>query len=160
MSTLTSPSQQETMVNMLYKNLLQAWNNMDATKFASLFTKDGSMVGFDGTQKNRRDEIEKHLSEVFANHKVASFIGLIREVRFLTDDVALLRAEAGMVPPGKKEINPATNAVQSMLVQKYEDKYRIVHFHNTPAAFHERPQDAEKLTNELQRELELARDAG
>lgn len=161
MPTLTAQSQQETMVTLIYKNLLQAWNNMDAKAFASLFAHDGSMVGFDGTQKNRKEEIEKHLSGIFANHKVASFIGIVREIRFLTDnDVALLRAEAGMVPPGKKEINPATNAIQSMVVKRYEDTYRIALFQNTPAAFHGRPEDAEKLTRELQKELELAKDPG
>lgn len=158
MPTLTEHSQQETMVTMIYKNLLQAWNNMDAKAFANLFAHDGSMVGFDGTQKNRKEEIEKHLADVFANHKVASFIGLIREVRFLNEDVALLRAEAGMVPPGKKEINPATNAIQSMVVKRYEDTYRIALFQNTPAAFHGREDDAEKLTKELQKEVELAKD--
>lgn len=157
---MTTRSKEEALVSIVYQNLLQAWNNMDSKAFAGLFAKDGSLVGFDGSQANGREEIEKHLSDVFSNHKVATFIGIVREIRVLGDDTALLRAVAGMVPPGKTAINPATNAVQSMLVQKFEEKYRIAMFQNTPAAFHESPEEAEKLTRELEQQLELTRDPG
>ncbi len=43
------------------------------------------------------------------DHQTAAYVSIIREVRFLSPEVALLRAVAGMTSPGKREINPAVN---------------------------------------------------
>jgi hypothetical protein len=58
-----------------------------------------------------------------------------------------------MVPPGASDINPATNAVQSLVAVRREGVWRIALFHNTPAAFHGRPEESEKLTDELRAAL-------
>jgi uncharacterized protein (TIGR02246 family) len=159
MSNVTKPvSSEETAVRLIYHNLLQAWNNADAKAYAGLFAKEGNIIGFDGSQANTRDEIEAHLSAVFTNHKTGKYVSIVREVRFLTSRVAILRAVAGLVPPGQTDINPATNAVQTAVIQKDGDKYRISVFQNTPAAYHGRPEDAEKLTQELRNALELTKD--
>ena len=43
-----------------------------------------------------------------------AYVGKVREVRVLTPDAVLLRAVAGMVPPGKSEINPAALKISSI----------------------------------------------
>ena len=91
------------LIESLYFTLLDSWNKMDAGKFAGLFSEDGNVVGFDGSAANGKDEIEQHLSAIFSNHKVATYVGIVREVRFLTPEVVVLRAVAGMVPPGAKQ---------------------------------------------------------
>ena len=48
----------------------------------------------------------------------ATYVGKVREVRFLTADVAILRGVVGMVPQGKTDINPVTNAIQSLVAEK------------------------------------------
>ena len=73
----------------------------------------------------------------------------VEEVRFLNDQVALLRAIAGMVPPGKKEINPATNAIQSLTAVLENEEWKIALFQNTPAQFHGRPQLVQGMTKKL-----------
>jgi len=45
----------------LYTRLLEAWNQRDADAFASLFTTDGSVVGFDGSRMNGGSEIGAEL---------------------------------------------------------------------------------------------------
>jgi uncharacterized protein (TIGR02246 family) len=150
---------EEKAVRLVYQHLLQAWNNMNAKEYAGLFDKEANLVGFDGSQANGREEILDHLSGVFANHKTGKYVGLVREVRFLDSVTVILRAVAGLVPDGQKDINPATNAIQTAVLHKLGNKYRIVLFQNTPAAFHGRPEEAEKLTAELRKELELAVDA-
>jgi len=77
----------------------------------------------------------------------------VREVRFLSTDIALLRAVVGMVPPGQNDINPAVNAIQSLVAVKDKDIWRITLFQNTPAQFHGRPELAEELTKELRQLL-------
>jgi len=41
-----------TQIEKLYKELLDFWNRQDAEGMASLFTEDGNIVGFDGSQMN------------------------------------------------------------------------------------------------------------
>jgi uncharacterized protein (TIGR02246 family) len=138
----------------LYRQLINSWNEMNSKTYANLFTADGSIVGFDGSQANGRKEIHDHLSAIFADHAPARFVTIVREVRILSSTVCLLRADAGMVPRDGKDINPRANSIQSLVAVKQEDHFRVAIFQNTPAAFHGRPEDSEKLTKELQKQFE------
>ena len=143
----------ESAIESLYRQLINSWNKYNSDAYAALFTEDGGIVGFDGSQANSRKEIHDHLSAIFADHQPAKFVTIIREIRLLSSTAGLLRAVAGMVPPGQKEINPKTNAIQSLVAVKENDHFRIALFQNTPAAFHGRPQLGEQLTKELQQQV-------
>jgi uncharacterized protein (TIGR02246 family) len=143
----------EIEVRALYSHLLDAWYKRNAAEFAALFDEDGNQVGFDGSQVNGRTEIQSHLSGIFADHMTAAYVGKVREVRFLSVEVAILHAVVGMIPHGKTDINPATNAIQSLVAVKREGQWRIALFQNTPAQFHRRPELAEQLTEELRKLL-------
>lgn len=148
--TSSSPvSDPETATRDLYRRLIEAWNKRNARDYALLFASNGSLVGFDGSQVNGQMEIGAHVSEVFSHHQTAAYVTIVRDVRAVATDVALLRANAGMVPPSKDEINPELNAVQSMVAARKGGKWEIALFQNTPAAFHGRPELAKKLTQEL-----------
>lgn len=133
----------------LYERLITAWNKRNARDYALLFASNGSIVGFDGSQVNGQMEIGAHISEIFSHHQTASYVTIVREVRSLGSEITLLRANAGMVPPGKDDLNPELNAVQSMVAARKGDKWEIAIIQNTPAAFHGRPDDSKKLTEEL-----------
>jgi uncharacterized protein (TIGR02246 family) len=77
----------------------------------------------------------------------------VRDVRLLANDVTLLRANTGLVPAGKDDIDPALNAVQSMIAVKNAGSWKVALFQNTPAAFHQRPELVKQLTEELQAKL-------
>jgi uncharacterized protein (TIGR02246 family) len=156
MSTRVIPEPSE-IARTLYRQLLAAWNAHDARAMAALFASNGNLVGFDGSSVNGRTEIEAHLAGIFAHHVTAAYVGIVREVRPLGDDVLLLRAVAGMIPPGKSEIYPAVNAVQTLVVFRSADRWSIALFQNTPAAFHGRPELVEQLTAELQAAAAAAR---
>lgn len=143
----------EIQVRSIYQQLLQAWNDKSARKMAELITENGNLVGFDGSQIDGRQQVESVLGQIFADHPTAEYVALVREVRLLSPSVALLRAVAGMVPRGQSDINPAVNAVQSLIATKERDQWRIALFQNTPAAFHGRPELSEQLTEELRRAL-------
>lgn len=140
-------------IKNLYKNLLDSWNEKDAEKYASSFAETGSVIGFDGSQMNSRNEIETEIGSIFTDHETADYVSKIQEVKFLSHDVALLRGIAGMIPPGATDINPEANAIQTLVASKNSDagQWRIALFHNTPAQFHGRPELAEALTRELQK---------
>jgi uncharacterized protein (TIGR02246 family) len=141
------------IIENLYLRLLDSWNKMDARQFAGLFIDNGQVIGFDGSQMDGRTDIENQLGAIFSDHTVASYIGIVKQIRFLSSDIALLRAVAGMVPPGKNDINPRTNAIQTMIAQKQGDEFLVVLYQNTPAVFHGRPEASEDLTSELRSEL-------
>ena len=137
------------IIKELHKTLLSFWNKQDAKGMASLFTEDGNTIGFDGSQIDGKNEIEIQMQKIFSNHKTASYVWKVREVRFLNADVALLRAAVGMVPPGKNEILPGRNAMQSLVAVKENNDWKVALFQNTPAQFHGRPELSEALTKEL-----------
>jgi uncharacterized protein (TIGR02246 family) len=134
----------------LYERMIAGWNAGDAAAMTRDFADDGEIVGFDGSEVSGRERIASYLAAIFAGHKVASFVTLVREVREIAPGVMLLRAHAGMVPPGKSEINRATNAVQTLIAVRDDDRWQIALFQNTPAAWHGREDDADALTAELQ----------
>ena len=136
---------------------LEHWNAGAADAIAGLFTTDGSIVGFDGSTINGRDEIEAHLKQIFVDHQPASYLGKTREIRFLSDDVALLRAVVGMVPPGQNDLRPELNAVQTLVGVRSGDEWRIAMLQTTPARFDGRPEEAERLTAELREVLRRQR---
>jgi uncharacterized protein (TIGR02246 family) len=147
------PSDNETEVRALYRRLLAGWNNRDAQEYAALFAEDGHVIGFDGSQYNGRAEIEAEIGHIFADHPTAAYVGKIRGVRFLSPEVAVLRAVAGMAPPGQSDLNPAVNTIQTLVAARHEGRWRIALFQNTPAQFHGRPELAQQLTEELRQLL-------
>ena len=137
----------------VYTELLDAWNRRDADAFAALFAPEAQVTGFDGSQMTGPAGIASELGAIFAQHRTAAYVAKVREVRSLDATVTLLRAVAGMIPPGASALNPAVNAIQTLVLTTGQSSSRpqIVHFQNTPAAFHGRPQLVEAMTAELTR---------
>lgn len=136
-------------IRILYHQLLENWNQRDAEGMANLMTEDANVVGFDGSQINGRPEIARILRQIFIQHKTATYVSIVREIRALSDSVVLLRAIAGMIPRGRSDINPESNGIQTLVAQKVAGEWKIAHFQNTPAAFHGRPELVDEMCDEL-----------
>lgn len=137
-------------VEILYHKLLEAWNARDASAMARLYAPHGGQVGFDGSVANGPAEIEALMAPIFRDHPTARFVAKIREVRSLGANAAILRAVAGMITPGKHDIMPERNAIQTLVASLALDgQWRVAMFHNTPARFDGRPQASIDLTEEL-----------
>ena len=143
--------EQATAVQDLYHQLLDAWNQRDASAFAGLFDADGHVIGFDGSPMHGPAEIGTTLAQIFADHQTGVYVGKPRQVRFLSPDVAIVEAVAGMIPPGQADLNPAVNTIQSLVAVRRDGQWRITLYQNTPAQFHGRPQLVEAMTAELRR---------
>jgi uncharacterized protein (TIGR02246 family) len=136
-------------ITTLYRALLDAWNARDAGRYASIFAVDGHVVGFDGSQVDGCDAIESSMRQIFEHHKTGTYAGIVRELQQLAPGVAMLRAVAGMTPYGEQDLKPELNAIQTLVAVKQDESWRIAMFQNTPAAFHGRPEEVLKLTDEL-----------
>jgi uncharacterized protein (TIGR02246 family) len=119
----------------LYERLLRAWNDHDADAFGAVFADDGSSVGFDGSTMNGRQEIVATIRAIFRNHRTATYVAKVREVRELGAGVLLLRAVVGMTPPGAAELNPAVNAIQSVVMTGQGTDLRVALLHMTDSSF-------------------------
>lgn len=148
-----APAGADEEVGGLYRSLMEAWNRRDAAAFAAGFAEDAHVVGFDGSQMAGRAEIEATIGAIFNDRQTGAYVWLVREVRALAPGAALLRGVCGMVPPGQADLNPAVNAIHSLVAVSRGGRWRIALFQNTPAQFHGRPALAERLTAELRQAL-------
>jgi uncharacterized protein (TIGR02246 family) len=137
----------------LYSRLIERWNDRDPAAFAALFLPDGHSIGFDGSEMHGPTEIEATLEQIFGDHKTGRYVAKIRDVRFLTADIAVVRAAVGMIPADQTDLNPKVNAIQTLVVVRRDGDWRIALFQNTPARYDGRPEAVEALTAELRQLL-------
>jgi uncharacterized protein (TIGR02246 family) len=140
----------ENEVRTLYDTLITAWNEHDGTAMAAPFADDGVVIGFDGSVSSGMQTISSEMANIFADHETGRYAVKVTSVRELGQHAAILRAIAGLVPPGRTAINPETNSHQSVVAEMQHGQWRIVLLQNTPAHFHGRPSLVEEMTRELQ----------
>jgi uncharacterized protein (TIGR02246 family) len=121
-------SRDQAGVRRLYQELLDAWNNRSAAAMAAVFAEDGSLVAFDGSSMAGPAEIEASVGEIFTHHQTPPYVSKVKSVRLLTPDVAVLSAIVGMAPPGERDLDPALNAIQTLVAAKRDGNWRIALF--------------------------------
>ncbi|WP_053363486.1 SgcJ/EcaC family oxidoreductase [Bacillus sp. FJAT-27251] len=136
-------------VQAVYKELIEAWNHQNARGMADLFAENGESIGFDGSESIGREQIFSHLDPIFEHHQTARFVSKVKNVHFLSSDIVMIRAIAGMVPPQSSDINPNVNTHHTLILVKKDGNWCIQLFQNTPAQFHGRPELVERMTQEL-----------
>ncbi|MBP1948668.1 SgcJ/EcaC family oxidoreductase [Virgibacillus litoralis] len=136
-------------IKALYQKMIDGWNTRSAHDMAGQFTKFGESIGFDGSLMSGQDEMISQLSGIFDEHPTPPFVTKIKEIRFVGEDTAILRAIVGMVPPGQNELNPELNAYQTIVAAKQSNEWKIELLQNTPAQYHGRPDLVEEITEEL-----------
>lgn len=141
------------LVKDLYNSLINSWNARNAEKFAGCFSSESNTIGFDGSEAIGKEVIYKHLMEVFENHQTAKYVTIINQIRLIAEEVCILKAFVGMIPPGGEDINPAVNAIQTIVARKESGIWVIDQLQNTPAAYHGRPELSESLSAELRKAI-------
>jgi uncharacterized protein (TIGR02246 family) len=140
----------ENEVRALYDTLITGWNDHDGTAMAALFAADGVVIGFDGSVSSGRQTIGTEMSNIFADHETGRYAVKVKSLRELGQHAMILRAIAGLVPPGQTVIKADTNSHQTVVAEDRDGQWRIVLFQNTAAQFHGRPDLVEEMTRELQ----------
>src|SRR5437870_3805643 len=140
-------------IRRLYQSILDGWNSAGGQAFAEPFAEDGEAIGYDGSVHTGRSGIASDLDRIFADHTTAKYVARVKSIRVLGSDAAVLRAIAGLVPPGQSDIASGLNAHQTVVAARLDGQWRVVLLQNTPAQFHGRPELAERMTEELREEL-------
>ena len=137
-------------IHAVYVSLMDAWNSGDAAAFAATFAPDGDLVGFDGTHLRGREEIAAFHRTLFDTYvKGSRLVGIVRSVRFLARDIAVMHAVGGTVMAGQSDIDPDRNSIQTMTVVRAYGAWQLATFQNTRTLYYGRPEVQQALTKEL-----------
>jgi uncharacterized protein (TIGR02246 family) len=154
--TTRSSPENESAICALYFQMIDGWNKGDGNVFAAPFAEDADLVGFDGTHLKGRQEIASFHQRLFDTFvKGSRLIGKVRNVRFLTPEVAVMHSVGGTILAGQSDIESERNSVH-MIVAKKDDvssQWRIIAFQNTRAQYIGRPDMVQALTEDLRQEL-------
>jgi uncharacterized protein (TIGR02246 family) len=130
--TTTNRVADEQAVRDLYTELMDGWNRGSGEDFAAVFTEDGDLVAFDGTHFKGREEIAPFHQELFDKWLRGSrLVGRVKDVRFLSSDVALIHAVGGTVMRGKSEPSPERDSIQTLVAVREGEEWRVAAFQNT-----------------------------
>jgi uncharacterized protein (TIGR02246 family) len=122
----------EAAVRALYQKLMDGWNRGSGAAFAAAFMEDGDLVAFDGTHFEGREEIAPFHQELFDKWlKGTRLVGQVKDVRFLSPDIALMHAVGGTVMRGKSEPSPERDSIQTLVAIRRDGEWRLAAFQNT-----------------------------
>ncbi len=125
-------SRDERSVRQVVGQVQEAWNAHDGKAFASPFAADADYVVVNGMYAKGRDEVEKGHTGLFNSiYKDSRNVAIIRSVRFLRKDVAVVHVEWNLEfrVGGKTEKGHALN---TMIMTKDKGIWSIAAFQNTP----------------------------
>jgi uncharacterized protein (TIGR02246 family) len=122
----------EAAVLGLYQQLIDGWNLGSGDAFAAIFTEDGDLVAFDGTHFKGRKEIAPFHQELFDKWmRGTRLVGQVKDVRFLSPDIAVMHAVGGTVMRGKTKPSPERDSIQTLVATRQGGEWRLAAFHNT-----------------------------
>lgn len=145
-------------VRDIYAELIDAWNRHSADDFAHRFADDALLIAISGC-RIPSSSLADHLRLVFIDHPTSRWVGHVLQTRPVGSDAVMLHAIAGTVPAGKQHINPAANAVHTLIAEKRGSTWQIVLFQNAPAQYHNQPGVAEHHTTHLQSIVDIGAQA-
>lgn len=113
--------------------LVAAWARNDAAGVADVFTEDGTLILPGDVHKRGRDEIRAFMAAAYAGpFKGTGVTGAPVDVRFASDDVALLRTHGGILAPGETEIDPELAVRSTWVVVKKDGEWLLAGYQNSP----------------------------
>jgi uncharacterized protein (TIGR02246 family) len=114
--------------------LYRAWEANDAEAFVADYTDDASVVQ-PGVYKKDREEIRTTMAAGFAGplsgSRATDHPG---DIRFLTDDAAVVVSEGGIIFPGQDDVASEGLVRATWTLVRRDDAWRIAAYHNSPAS--------------------------
>lgn len=113
--------------------LVAAWKLNDAKGVADVFTEDGVMILPGDVFKKGREEIGSFLAAAYAGpFKDTQVTGRPVDVRFVCDDVALLRTHGGILAPGETQISPELAVRSTWVTVRRNGEWLLAGYQNSP----------------------------
>jgi uncharacterized protein (TIGR02246 family) len=114
--------------------LYKAWEANDAEAFVADYTDDAIVIQ-PGVYKKDREEIRTTMAAGFAGPLSGSrATDTPVDVRFLTDDTALVVSEGGILFPGQDAVASERMVRATWVLVRRDDAWLITSYHNSPAS--------------------------
>jgi uncharacterized protein (TIGR02246 family) len=127
-----APSQDEEGLRGLVQKIVEGWSNADGGMIASVYASDGTLVAGDGTVTRGPGEIARYHDRQFQEFlKGTRLTVAVRSVHFLSEDVALMQTEGGILWPGQQQLAPGNSGIQSFIAVREDGTWRVRLFQNT-----------------------------
>jgi uncharacterized protein (TIGR02246 family) len=132
-STTASDADQQAVSDVL-KRLYEAWEANDAEAFVADYLDDASVVQ-PGIYKKDRDEIRTTMAAGFAGPLQGSqVINDPQDIRFLTDETAIVVSEDGILFAGQDVVPSETLVRATWVLAKRDGSWYVAAYHNSPAS--------------------------
>jgi uncharacterized protein (TIGR02246 family) len=113
--------------------LVAAWAKNDAHGVADVFTEDGILILPGDVYKKSREEIYNFMAAAYAGpFKGSGVTGNPVDVRFVNDDLALLRTHGGILAEGETEIDPELAVRSTWVCVKKDGEWMLAAYQNSP----------------------------
>lgn len=113
--------------------LVAAWAKNDADGVADVFTENGILILPGDVYKTSREEIRAFMAAAYAGpFKGSGVTGRPVDVRFVSDEVALLRTHGGILAEGETEIAPELAVRSTWVLAKQEGEWKLAAYQNSP----------------------------
>lgn len=130
--TEQSRTQDEAAVLTVLRGVSQAWSKGDADAFVAEFLEDASAI-IPGLYQQSREEIRKAMSFSFGGPlKGTTTTDKVLDVRFLSDEAAVVVTESGVLIPGEAVAPPERTALATWVLAKRDGSWLMSAYQSSP----------------------------
>ena len=119
-------------VREVLKEVYAAWEANDADAFATRYAETASAT-LPGAYLPGRQAIRDMMATLFAGDlKDSRAVYEVREIRFVTGDVAIVASKGAVLLAGQTEPDAASRALKTWVLSRQDGTWHIQAFHNCP----------------------------
>lgn len=118
------------LINLVFKNLSDAWEQADGNAWGSYFTEDADFTVWFGLHLKGRKEIAEGHQWVFDTvYPDTRYVFEINDLKYLNPDIAVVHLNASVIEPGG-ELPDEPHSLPVAVLRKIDGEWEIVMFHN------------------------------
>ena len=126
-------SQDEAAISDVLGGVYEAWNDANPAAFVASYLDDASAV-LPGAHMKSKAEIEGAMAYSFAGPlKGTRSSGKTLDVRFVSDETAVVISEAGVLLPGEIEAPPERTSLATWVIVRQDGHWRIAAYSSSPS---------------------------
>ena len=130
--TTGSKADQRAVLDVL-KGVYEAWEANDAEAFVADYFDDASVVQ-PGVYRKNRQEIQSSMAGAFAGPlKGSRVIDQPQDVRFLSEDAAIVISEGGILFPGQDSVSSEGRVRATWVLAKRDNRWFVAAYHYSAA---------------------------